>query len=175
MHVPILRCAGIPPVRLLPITLAALLVACGGEEESETAASPSRPAPAAESDTLPVSVPAPRYEEGVVIVDPEQVREWQETGREFVLIDARDAVQYGQEHLPGAINVPYVDIRAGGNLPPKSATIVLYCSDARCPISQYAYRSLEQLGYANLYDMRAGLQGWKAEGYPTVIEGGESS
>ena len=45
----------------------------------------------------------------------------------------------------------------------------MYCSDAECPISQYAYRNLTRLGYNDVLDMRAGLQGWKAEGYPTVI------
>lgn len=129
------------------------------------------PAPSAGEgpDTLPVSVKAPEVEEGLLLVAPEEVRSWQEAGDSFVLIDARDPVQYGREHIPGAINVPYVDIRAGANLPPRDARIVLYCSDKDCPISEYAYKALQILGYTNLYDMRAGIQGWKAAGYPTEV------
>jgi rhodanese-related sulfurtransferase len=89
----------------------------------------------------------------------------------FVLLDARDSVQFAQEHLPGAINISYVDIRPGARLPPRDARIVIYCSDKNCPISQYAYDALTRLGYGEVYDMREGLQGWKESGYPTEIGG----
>lgn len=144
------------------VLLALAGLACG---RTEAPASSADRGP----DTLPISVPAPQFEEGFLIVSPEEVREWREAGESFVLVDARDPVQYGREHIPGAINVPYVDIRAGANLPPRDALIVIYCSDRDCPISQYAYTALQTLGYTNLYDMREGIQGWKAAGYPTVL------
>lgn len=145
-------------------TLAALVLiaaACGGTEaeESSTAA----------VDSLPVAVPAPEVQDGLLIVSPERVREWQESDGDFVLVDARDAIQYAREHIPGAINLPYVEIRAGGLLPPRDQRIVVYCSSETCPISQYAYEALDRLGYEEIYDMRAGLQGWKDAGYPTVL------
>ena len=87
----------------------------------------------------------------------------------FILVDARDSVQYAQEHIPGSIQISYVDIRPGAKLPPRDARIVVYCSDSDCPISQYAHDALTQLGYGEVYDMRAGLQGWKEAGYPTEI------
>jgi len=120
-------------------------------------------------DTLPLSVPAPEVRDGLLIVSPERVREWQDAGEDFALVDARDAVQYEREHIPGAINVPYVEIRAGGLLPPRDQRIVVYCSSETCPISQYAYEALDKLGYQEVYDMRAGLQGWKDAGLPTVF------
>ncbi len=139
-----------------------LVVACSTQETGDRNAEEL-------VETLPASVPAPEVEAGILIVTPERVHGWQEDGAPFVLIDARDAVQFGQEHLPGAVNIPYVDIRPGAKLPPRGARIVVYCSDHDCPISQYAYQSLESLGYSEVYDMRAGLQGWKAAGYPTEI------
>jgi rhodanese-related sulfurtransferase len=143
----------------------AAVSACGGE--SDDAAPPEETA--AQAGSLPVSVPAATVEDGFLVATPAEVRGWADAGEEFVLVDARDPVQYGQEHIPGAINVPYVDIRAGGALPPRDARLVVYCSDPECPISRYAYSALERLGYANLYDMAAGIQGWKTAGYPTVI------
>lgn len=156
----------------LALGLVVSLFACGGEAGQD---SPSGDATAGAEgpDTLPESVRAPQVEGGYLIVEPEQVVEWREEGEPFVLVDARDPVQYRQEHIPGAINVPYVDIRAGADLPPRDARVVIYCSDPSCPISQYAYDGLQRLGYSELYDMRAGLQGWKAEGLPTEI--GEAS
>lgn len=142
--------------------LAWAAAACG-DGETEPSAEEMGP------DTLPLSVEAPDVDQGFLVVTAERVRQWQESGEPFVLVDARDPVQYGREHIPQAINVPYVDIRAGANLPPRDARIVLYCSDENCPISRYAYETLEALGYTDLYDMSEGIQGWKAAGYPTVI------
>lgn len=146
-----------------PALLLALLTVCGGE------GAPGGDDPARLTvDTLPASVRAPTMEDGLLIVSPEQVRLWRDEGTEFVLMDARDTVQYAREHVPGAINVPYVEIRAGGRLPTRDQRIVVYCSSETCPISQYAYEALQNLGYREVYDMRAGLQGWKEAGYPTV-------
>ena len=143
--------------------LVVVAVGCGGAEAPEEAATEVGP------DTLPASIPAMEMEEGIVIVTPDRVREWQDAGEPLVIMDARDAVQYGREHIEEAVNIPYVDIRAGANLPALDSRIVVYCSDKDCPISQYAYEALRTLGYTNLYDMREGIQGWKDAGYPTVI------
>lgn len=152
----------------LALSVVLLAAACGGGAE------PARQAEATAPGSLPASVPAPELEGGVLIVSPERVHEWQAEGTPLVVIDARDSVQFTQEHLPAAINIPYIDIRPGAQLPPRDARIVVYCSDAQCPISQYAYQSLERLGYIEVYDMRDGLQGWKAAGYPTQM-GGEAA
>lgn len=145
------------------LVVLALVSACGDSEvEGESAMIGG-------ADTLPLSVPAPQVEDGLLIVSPERVFEWQQSDAEFVLIDARDEVQYAREHIPGAINLPYVEIRAGGLLPPRDQRVVVYCSSETCPISQYAYQALDQLGYQEIYDMRAGLQGWKDAGFPTVF------
>jgi rhodanese-related sulfurtransferase len=145
------------------VALVSIVFACGGSEADGESSD------VAAVDTLPLAVPAPEVQDGLLIVSPEQVREWQESETEFVLVDARDAIQYGREHIQGAINVPYVEIRAGGLLPPRDQRIVVYCSSETCPISQYAYEALDQLGYEEIYDMRAGLEGWKDAGFPTVM------
>lgn len=151
-------------VESLFVCLTVAAIACGN---AEAPAESGRSDADAGVDTLPLSVPAPEVRDGLLIVSPERVREWQDAGEDFALVDARDAVQYAREHIPGAINVPYVEIRAGGLLPPRDQRIVVYCSSETCPISQYAYEALDQLGYEEIYDMRAGLQGWKDAGLPT--------
>ena len=152
---------GRAPSRLV-FALTLLCLGCGGGEEASGVASGE-----ADVDTLPLSVPAPEVQDGLLIVSPERVWEWQSAGEDFALVDARDAVQYSREHIPGAINIPYVEIRVGGLLPPRDQRIVVYCSSETCPISQYAYEALDRLGYEEIYDMRAGLQGWKEAGLPT--------
>jgi len=154
--------------RCLVLWATVLAAACGGGEEA------ADPPEDAGPSTLPASIPAAEVEEGMLLVSPERVREWQIGGAPFVLVDARDSVQYAEEHLPEAINISYVDIRPGAELPPRDARVVVYCSDVDCPISQYAYAALEGMGYREIYDMREGLQGWKAAGYPTVVGGGST-
>ncbi|MGH7572229.1 MAG: rhodanese-like domain-containing protein [Gemmatimonadota bacterium] len=146
----------------------AIVLSCGAADEPGE----SDAGETALAEDLPPSVRAPTVEAGMLIATPERVREWQQDSVPFVLVDARDSVQFAQEHIPGAINISYVDIRPGARLPARDARIVLYCSDSDCPISQYAYDALTRLGYAEVYDMREGLQGWKESGYPTQI--GES-
>lgn len=151
--------------RWSPFLLIALALGCGAGTGSEESLSEE----IAVVEDLPPSIPAPEVEAGILIATPERVREWQEDAEPFILVDTRDSVQYAQEHIPGAIQISYVDIRPGARLPPRDARIVVYCSDAECPISQYAHDALTQLGYIEVYDMRVGLQGWKEAGYPTEI------
>ena len=149
--------------RVFAVVGACVALACGsgGEQAAED--------PAEAVDTLPLSVPAPEVLDGLLVATPEQVREWRDTGEEFTLVDARDTVQFAREHIPGAVNIPYVEIRAGALLPPRDRPVVVYCSSETCPISQYAYEAFEGLGYEQIYDLRAGLQGWKDAGLPTVF------
>lgn len=150
-----------------PVLLACLALAFAGCGSGEAPAGEAGVESAA--DTLPLSIPAPQVLDGLLIATPEQVREWQEENVDFALVDARDTVQYAREHVVGAINIPYIEIRAGALLPPRDRRIVVYCSSETCPISQYAYEALDRLGYEEIYDMRAGLQGWKDAGFPTVF------
>ncbi len=153
----------LPALPVAAAWIAAVSLACGGGGQPDEAAVDLGP------DTLPASIPAPEVDQGMLIVTPEQVQAWRDAGEPVIVLDSRDRVQYGREHIPDAVNVPYIDIRAGANLPPLDARIVIYCSDKDCPISLYAYDNLRALGYTELYDMRVGIQGWKEAGYPTVI------
>lgn len=150
-----------------PLVVACLALAVAGCGSGPAPDEASRAESAA--DTLPLSIPAPQVLDGLLIATPEQVRDWQEENVDFALVDARDTVQFGREHIVGAINIPYIEIRAGALLPPRDRRIVVYCSSETCPISQYAYEALDRLGYEEIYDMRAGLQGWKDAGFPTVF------
>lgn len=68
-----------------------------------------------------------------------------------VIVDVRTKDEYETAHLDNAINVPYTDIHATAKefLPDKERKIILYCSTGKR--SSQAYRSLECLGYKNIY------------------------
>jgi rhodanese-related sulfurtransferase len=91
-------------------------------------------------------------------------------GRDLTSRSSTRATQFSRTRARrSAITIPYIEIRAGALLPPRDRRIVVYCSSETCPISQYAYEALDRLGYEEIYDMRAGLQGWKDAGFPTVF------
>ncbi|MBA2565872.1 MAG: rhodanese-like domain-containing protein [Gemmatimonadetes bacterium] len=110
----------------------------------------------------------------VVLADVGEVRAKLGRGDPMLLIDARGSADYAQEHIPGAINIPLQKIAAAGELPgvDRRYEIVVYCIAESCPISRNAVRTLAQLGYTNVKDMRAGLVGWKTAGFETASGGG---
>jgi hypothetical protein len=52
--------------------------------------------------------------------------------RDFLLVDTLPATMYEEHHLPGAVNVPYAELKAHGAEPfygpDKDRTIVVYCT-----------------------------------------------
>jgi rhodanese-related sulfurtransferase len=118
----------------------------------------------------PELVRAPESDGEVLLVSVEEVHARLEAGAPLLLVDARGRNDYAEEHLPGAVNVPLPTIAAAGTLPgvPRDHEIVVYCIAESCPISRNAALLLGTLGYTNVKDMRAGLLGWKAAGFPTA-------
>ena len=43
-------------------------------------------------------------------IDAEKLKEWIDSGKDFILIDARDPVNYKKDHLPGARSLLLSDI-----------------------------------------------------------------
>ena len=62
-------------------------------------------------------------------IDREQVRRFMEQGAQIV--DVLPAQEYGEEHLPGAINLPLrrIEIEAAQVLDP-SRPVIVYCADS---------------------------------------------
>ncbi len=87
----------------------------------------------------------------------------------MTLIEALPPRYYDAEHLPGALNLPHdqVQMRAPELLPDRDALIVAYCSNSNCGNSSIAARTLEQMGYRNVFVYAGGKQDWIDAGQPT--------
>jgi rhodanese-related sulfurtransferase len=87
-----------------------------------------------------------------------------------ILIEALPARYYLDAHLPGAINIPHdeIETRAQIVLPNKAAAIVTYCANTSCQNSGMAARTLDRLGYSNVFEYVEGKEDWIAAGLPTV-------
>lgn len=81
------------------------------------------------------------------------------------VIDVRDAADYGQGHLPGAISVPIAEFkdRLQSLKLPKADPVVLYgADDAR---ARDATRLLYESGYHGALTLKGGIDAWRIAGH----------
>src|SRR3984957_15175346 len=81
-----------------------------------------------------------------------------------VVLDVREADEYEQGALPGALHIPrgFLESQVEGKLPDHDAHIVVYCAGGTR--SAFAADTLVQLGYSDVVSMAGGFNKWKDEG-----------
>jgi rhodanese-related sulfurtransferase len=96
-----------------------------------------------------------------------------------IFIDAREAYEYDEGHIKGAINFPFEQWDSFWEtvqpmLNP-SQEIVAYCGGLDCELSLYMARELNQRGYAKSYIFFGGWLKWNDAGLPVEAMGGENA
>ncbi len=88
----------------------------------------------------------------------------------YIILDARGGKFFNGELIPGAKHLPANSDEAAitAVAPDKSAQIITYCSNTKCPASKKLAEKLSALGYENIKEYPEGLAGWKAAGGKTV-------
>jgi len=94
------------------------------------------------------------------LIWPEQIP--QEDWQKIFIVDARDALQYSREHIPGAVNIEWRQSVARRTELPKDRMVVMYCNSGS--LSAQAVFALRLLGYDNVKVLQDGIEGWKAKG-----------
>jgi sulfur-carrier protein adenylyltransferase/sulfurtransferase len=81
-----------------------------------------------------------------------------------VVLDVREADEYEQGALPGAVHIPrgFLESQVEGKILDHDATIVVYCAGGTR--SAFAADTLTQLGYTDVVSMAGGFNKWKDEG-----------
>ena len=100
-------------------------------------------------------------------IDPSDLYEALSNGEKIVVVDARKAFAYQEEHIPGAINIPHREMSAE-NVKElnKDVLYVCYCDGIGCNASTKGSLNLTQLGF-NVKELLGGLEWWKKDGYAT--------
>jgi sulfur-carrier protein adenylyltransferase/sulfurtransferase len=85
-------------------------------------------------------------------------------GGKGTLVDVREASEWEQGHVPGAIHISksYIEQRIEAAVPDRDAPIVTYCASG--VRSLFAAQTLLEMGYTNVSSMSGGFQGWKSGG-----------
>jgi rhodanese-related sulfurtransferase len=134
-------------------------------------AKPATPAPAAVAPPAPVRVDLP------IVPDLDQpieaklghVKKFFDAGA-AVFVDAREASEYAEGHIAGALSVPFDDaVRKPALLEPfkrAGKPLILYCSGGDCELSKDLARNMLAEGIRKVLVFTDGFPAWKAAGYP---------
>lgn len=84
------------------------------------------------------------------------------------ILDVRTPTEFADGHIAGALNIPIQQpdfIQRVAQLGPKAAYAV-YCRSGQR--SKSAVRQMQGAGFAHIYELASGTNGWTAEGHPLV-------
>jgi rhodanese-related sulfurtransferase len=89
-----------------------------------------------------------------------------------LLLDTREAEEYAEGHIPGALSYPYdrvgEDPRVLDRLDPDGRPIIAYCGGGTCEISMGVADALIARGFRKVLVYMGGFPEWQAAGYPVV-------
>lgn len=115
---------------------------------------------------------------GVMVVTAAQARDLMAKG--VLIVDTRVASEYVEQHIKGAINIPYKEKSAKSpdfdpkldrfdlsKLPAdKNTPIIFYCNAGECWKSYKSSKTALKAGYTKVYWLRGGIPEWKDNGLP---------
>jgi len=91
---------------------------------------------------------------------------------DFVIIDIQTPEKFAQEHIENAINLDYYSENFRDELDKldKDKTYLVYYTGLGGDIGGKTLDLMSELNFTKVYNISSGLDGWKAEGLPTIRE-----
>jgi len=113
---------------------------------------------------------SPEAEAAVVdsTITARELKDWQDAGKEFFLVDVREPAEYEIVRIPGATLIPKGEILSGEALSnlPQNRQIVLHCkSGVR---SAEALAALKSAGFRDAVHLQGGVLAWIKQIDPTL-------
>ncbi len=104
-------------------------------------------------------------------VSVDQVKAALDQKRRIVIIDARPASDWMRVHIPGAISIPYHDLKRLDEVPNDGTWVIAYCA---CPhhLSGDVVDALRKRGVRRAAILDEGILEWHRRGYPVVAAPG---
>jgi rhodanese-related sulfurtransferase len=99
-------------------------------------------------------------------IDPDVLHQWQQEGRDIVLVDSRPADEFRTVSLPGASNCPGAELvlRVPGLVRSEKTIVVVNCAGRTRSI--IGTQSLRNAGLPNpVYALKNGTMGWELAGF----------
>lgn len=102
--------------------------------------------------------------------DAAEIRSWLTEGKEFALLDVREAGQFGEGHLLYGITLPYSRLEVEAPALVTSTEVPVRVVDGGEGVAELAARRLVDMGYRDVAVVAGGLAGCEAAGF-TVLKG----
>lgn len=106
----------------------------------------------------------------------DELDEMIEDHTDVLIVDVREPQEFGQGHIPGALNVPRGTLEGAADQGYKhrvqtlcdaqTRDVVLYCATGGR--SAMAAKTLQEMGFARATSLAGGIEMWAAEGLPVV-------
>lgn len=95
---------------------------------------------------------------GVEYTSVHEVKARLDARDKITIVDVRQPWEYKMGHLPGAVNIPLGDLKAGVAEFDPNQEICLVCRSGARGIT--GYKRLKKLGFANVKNMEGGMMRW---------------
>ncbi|MBL0910954.1 MAG: rhodanese-like domain-containing protein [Bacteroidia bacterium] len=96
----------------------------------------------------------------------QELNEWRNSGRSFVLIDVREPMEYETGNIDG-VSIPMGEVLQRIDEIPREGDVVIHCKSGGRSGNIVRYLASE-LGYDNLYNLQGGMLAWKSQIDPSV-------
>jgi rhodanese-related sulfurtransferase len=113
---------------------------------------------------------------GATEIAPSEASEAMGSGAVGLIVDVREPHEFGEKHLPDAVNIPrgVLELRADPASPvadetlsgQQSGRVLVYCTKGPGARSLLAAQTLSGMGYENVEVLGGGLIAWEQEGLP---------
>jgi rhodanese-related sulfurtransferase len=176
--------AGASPAAPVPAPAASPSAASPAQTQGGAAAQPPAAAalppsatPEPSNPAAPPAVSTPGAGELPVVPDRDEAIEIKlTTVKKFfdagaaVLVDAREAPEYAEGHVPGALSLPFDDVVANpallGAVKGADRPIIIYCGGGDCELSRNLAANMLAEGIRKVLVFTGGFQEWRDAGYP---------
>jgi rhodanese-related sulfurtransferase/mono/diheme cytochrome c family protein len=104
-------------------------------------------------------------------VSVKQLKEALDAKRRVVIVDARPPSDWMRVHIPGAVSIPYHDLKRLEEVPNDGTWVVAYCA---CPhhLSGVVVDALRKRGITRAVVLDEGILDWHRRGFPVVAAPG---
>ena len=100
-------------------------------------------------------------------IDSWDLRAALDKGEKIVVIDARSAQSYQEEHIPGSVSIPHRTMTNESTRHlDREVLYVTYCDGIGCNASTKGALNMARLGF-RVKELMGGLDWWKRDGYKT--------
>jgi rhodanese-related sulfurtransferase len=119
---------------------------------------------------LPATFGAPQAAPGINFVKAEELKDWLDQGRSFLLIDARSPAEFAAGHIPQAVNrhAEHPSSRPAEHKE-QGLPVVIYCAgpsgSSHSPCARAIIQAL-QSSSQQVYWFKGGMTAWQSQGYP---------